>query len=113
MPISLSEPQLLDENFEQEFKALGQRLAGLLAAADLPQEVKEAWAALVPEMSLEQVDKLMVILERYVNSTLSKEFADFKNDVARIQKAYEDRVKQSEDSAMSQLDDLEKMMSEG
>lgn len=101
-----------EENFEQEFKDLGRRLGLLLSAADLPQEVKEAWAVLIPEMTLEQIDKLMVILERYVTSGIAKEFDSFKKDLLKIQQAHEEKVQQSNDKAMSQLDDLEKIIND-
>jgi len=112
MATSVSNSNPPEENIEEELKDLGKRLAYLLAAADLPQEVKDSWAVLIPEMSLEQIDKLMVVLERYVNSGLAKEFASFKEDVLKIQKNYQDKVQQSEDVAMNQLDELEKTLDE-
>jgi hypothetical protein len=105
-------PQNPSNDFQEEFKDLGKRLAYLLAAADIPQEVKEAWVTLIPEMTLEQIDKLMVILERYVTSGMAKEFEDFKNDVLKIQADHQAKVQKSEDNAMGQLDELEKMVNE-
>lgn len=105
-------PQNLPKDFQEEFEDLGKRLAYLLAAADIPQEVKEAWATLIPEMTLEQIDKLMVILERYVTSGMSKEFADFKNDVLKIQANHQAKLQKSEDNAMDQLNAIEKTVDE-
>ncbi|MFH1089000.1 MAG: hypothetical protein V1716_01085 [Candidatus Uhrbacteria bacterium] len=107
-PVTFVKKQDQKEDFEEEFKDIGKRLAYLLAAADLPQDVKESWATLVPEMTLEQIDKLMVVLERYVTSGMSKEFESFKTDLFKIQQKHQEQVNQRQGAALSQLDDLER-----
>ena len=57
----------LSPDVEDQLKNIGERLALLLASANVPDEVKEAWAALIPDMSLEQIDRLAKALEGYLS----------------------------------------------
>ncbi len=69
---------------EEEIKALGERLALLLAAAPLPDDVKEAWATLIPEMSIEQIDRLVGIIEKETAGALAEELSDVRADILHI-----------------------------
>ena len=51
------------KQLEEEMKVIGQRLALLLEVADIPEDQKAAWEMLLPEMSVEQIFKLIEYLE--------------------------------------------------
>mgnify|MGYP006865014049 CR=1 FL=1 len=53
----------MDENIKKVAKANGKKLAFLLAASKLSEEEQQQWIALVPKMSLEQIDRLIDVLE--------------------------------------------------
>lgn len=95
---------------EQDLKNFGKRLALLLAAADLPAEVKEAMAAMIPEMSLEQMDRLAALLEKQVATVPAGELAEFRASVGAAQKQYEASVKAAGDTALNQLAEIEKQV---
>ncbi len=52
------------EQTEQSLKDYGKRLAVLLMTSTFPDEIKDAWVALVPKMTLPQMDRLMDVLEK-------------------------------------------------
>jgi len=62
------------DNLEAQAKKLGV----LLVESDIPHEIKEAWLNLLPDMSLEQIDKLLHVLEtKFLNDNtgeIDKEF---------------------------------------
>lgn len=74
---------------EQDFQNVGQRLALLLVAADLPDDVKEAVASLVPEMNLAQMDKLAGILERSVADGSRAELDAFRVSLEKIKRTFD------------------------
>ncbi len=52
---------------ETEFEEAGKQLAVLLKASSLSDEEKGLWAAAIPEMSFEQIDRFTKILESKMN----------------------------------------------
>jgi hypothetical protein len=102
----------LSPDVENEFKQVGQRLALLLASANLPDEVKDAWAALIPEMSLEQIDRLAKALEGYLSADEQTELFALAEKAKQAQTVFEQQKKQAEEQALKELDEIESMLSE-
>jgi len=96
------------KKLQDEMGDLGHRLALLLATSDLPDDAKEAWAVLIPEMNLQQIDQLTKILEGYVHSAAMKDLDGFKEDLAKIKQGHEEKVSEVNRNALSELDALEK-----
>lgn len=72
------------DHLDQSFEDVGKRLAVLLAVADISDEEKEAWTALVPSMSLEQLDRFARALEANIPGIVTPEIERLKqaiNDV--------------------------------
>lgn len=55
--------QMTGEDIKNILRAKGQKLGLLLAGSNLPDDVKEAIATVLPELSLAQIDALLQTLE--------------------------------------------------
>jgi len=60
----ITQDSIQQADLQEELTAYGKRLALLLAASPLPEEIQLAWAELIPEMDLEQMDELSRQLEQ-------------------------------------------------
>lgn len=68
-----SEEVLNDDTVRELLQLRAKKLGVLLATANLPDEQKEAWASLIPSLTVEQVDELTGILEAdYMNNATAK-----------------------------------------
>ncbi|MBI4437552.1 hypothetical protein HY631_01235 [Candidatus Uhrbacteria bacterium] len=94
-------------DIEQEAKKLGERFALLLTAADMPEDVKAGFVAMMPEMTPEQLDRLMHILETNVHETVARENQMLGEAIQKAQAKYETAKAASEQSAMEALDRIE------
>jgi citrate synthase len=101
------------EEFEKEANAIGERLAMLLVAADMPDDVKDGFAAMIPEMTPEQLDRLMKILEANVHDTAAAQEAELGKAVQAAQAQYETDRQAAEKKAMAELDDIEALLKQG
>jgi hypothetical protein len=64
-----------EQTLAEEARELARRLSSALAASAMPDEQKAAWAALIPEMRLDQLSRFSVILDSFLSQAA-------KNDVA-------------------------------
>jgi hypothetical protein len=101
------------EELEQLAHAIGERLALLLAAANLPDDVKAGFAAMIPEMNPEQLDRLIKILEANVDDSAAEEAAGLVSAVKDAQSQYEQKRKEAEKKAMAELDEIENVLKQG
>ncbi len=51
----------------------GRELAVLLHISKMPLEIKKAWITLLPQMSLSQIEKLILFLEEGLSGQITKE----------------------------------------
>ena len=100
------------ENIEEELKNVGERLALLLAAANMPDDVKQAWAALVPKMSLEQIDRFAKALEQQMVSQGSEEITQLADSIEAIKRKRAEAQKVSNDQAQAALNEIERAIDE-
>lgn len=101
------------EDFEKEARAIGERLAMLLVAADLPDDVKAGFAAMIPEMTPEQMDRLMKILETNVADTAVAQEAELGRAVQNAQSQYESQRQAAKKKTMAELDEIENILKAG
>lgn len=101
------------DEFETEAKAVGERLALLLVAADLADDVKAGFAAMIPEMTPEQMDRLIKILEANVADTAAAQEAELGKAVQAAQTTYESQRQAAEKKAMAELDEIENLLKAG
>lgn len=76
----------------QETKELGTHLALALQASTLSDEQKRAWAALVPDMSLEQMLRLVQVLQKYVDQNRLAEITALREDLLKIKEEHDKHV---------------------
>lgn len=73
---SPAKPQFSESALINEARALAVQLAEALAASSLPQQEKEAWAALLPELRLDQLSRLAAVLDASVEKAARADVAD-------------------------------------
>ncbi|KKR04542.1 MAG: hypothetical protein UT30_C0006G0036 [Candidatus Uhrbacteria bacterium GW2011_GWF2_39_13] len=100
------------EDIEKEIKQLGERIALLLVASDLSDEVKAGFVAMIPEMTAEQLDRLIVLLESNVKETAALEEQQLGRSVQKAQKAYETAHKEEEKKAINSLKAIENLLNQ-
>jgi hypothetical protein len=97
-------------DIEQEAKQIGERFALLFAAADMPSEVKEGFMAMMPEMTPEQLDRLMKLLEANVHDQAVSENKDLGEAIQKAQGEYEAAEAAAQQKAMAALDEIEAVL---
>lgn len=86
-----------------------QKLVFLLANSKLPKEVKEAWVMLLPEMSLEQMDRLKNILEaRFLDIQTSDIDEEYKQKLEKLKRKFYQKQEENNKIFLEQLKKLEK-----
>ncbi len=80
------------EEVNEYAQGFGGYLAQLLVASSLSDEQKEAWAALVPEMSLDQLGRFAIVLERYVDPAILPEMADLRRQLEAVKADYDAKI---------------------
>ncbi len=100
-------------DLETEAQAIGEHLALLLVAADLTDDVKAGFAAMIPEMTLEQLDRLAKILKANVHDTAVAQEAELGKAIQGAQEAYESQRQAAERRAMAELDEIENLLKAG
>ncbi len=89
--------QLSDQDISQIMDLRAKKLGVLLATSTMPDEVKEAWVALLPELSLSQLDRLTNILEaEYLN-----------NGTAPIDEFYSTKWKEAKEEYFEAIEKIE------
>lgn len=72
---STTKPQFSESALLKEAQTLAVQLAEALAASGMPQEEKEAWAALLPELRLDQLSRLAAVLDVSVENAARADVA--------------------------------------
>jgi hypothetical protein len=91
---------------EEQAKMIGNRIGLLLGAASLPDEVKQAYATLIPEMTPEQIDALMKVLEKNIAGAPEIEAQKF---VQNLEGAQEKFAKDQKAAALQADDEMNKI----
>lgn len=61
-------PKQTEQELSQEIEFYGRKLAVLLRHLKAPEKIKQAWAALLPKMTIKQISQLLDVLEaRYLD----------------------------------------------
>ncbi|MBT4516519.1 MAG: hypothetical protein HOC78_01345 [Candidatus Komeilibacteria bacterium] len=95
------------ENLEKLAKERGERLAFLLASLNIDEKQKQAWITLLPEMSLDQLDKLLNVLEaKYLDQNSQGADQEFKKDLTKIQAVYDKKTEDLKQSTLNKIKNL-------
>ena len=94
-------------DFKEEMQASGTRIAMLLQVADLPDDQKESWAVLIPEMSLQQLQRM----EQYLASRIPKHEVEaakkFMHDIEEIEKEHQKTVEKINANLEKEISSIE------
>ena len=72
---STAKPQFSESALLKEARVLATQLAEALVASNMPQQEKEAWAALLPELRLDQLSRLAEVLDASVEKAARADVA--------------------------------------
>lgn len=97
-----SEP-ITKEQLEQFATGFGEYLARILHASTLTQEQKDAWAVLVPEMTIEQMSRFAAVMEKYVDAEQFSAVVQLRQELETIHKQYEAKMAALTTKAQSDL----------
>lgn len=100
------------DDFEKEANGIGERLAILLVASTLPDDVKAGFASMIPEMTPEQLDRLIKILETNVLDTATTQERELGQAVQEAQKSYEKDRQEAEKKALADLEAIEHILNQ-
>lgn len=106
------------EEIKQALEAKLKRVYTLLDASAMPDDVKISWKSLLPQMTLQQVDRLIALLEKELTETLAamKKYGqpekELLTELARIKKDEEKQRGALHKKTISQLDDLSQQLSD-
>jgi hypothetical protein len=95
---------------EKLFYVMGERLALLLAASEMTDEVKDAWATMIPKMNLEQLEQLTIKLEASIPDQTDDDTVKLKSDLEEINKKHNESVKKLDDEAAESLKKIEDLL---
>lgn len=73
---------------QQEARELAVSLARMLAASALPEEQKAEWAALIPEMRLDQLSRFAAVLDASVERAAQAELAGTAQQLRTVLEKY-------------------------
>lgn len=99
-----STDQTTGEEGERTLRGFGEYLARLLVASSLSDEQKEAWAALVPEMTVDQMGRLANVLERYVDQSALPGLNELRVKLEAIKQAFDAKILSAAEEAKAGLD---------
>ncbi len=71
-----AQPGISVDALQQEARTLAIALAQFLAASKMSEEQKAAWAALIPEMRLDQLTRFAAVLDGSVSQAAKAELAE-------------------------------------
>jgi len=94
---------------EEEAKALGKKIVMLLQSANLPEDVQISIIQTIPDMSIEQIDELINMLNEYILRGADAD-ENLKNKFMAIKDSYEKKQANTNKSVMDELEDLEKQI---
>lgn len=90
--------------------AYGARLAQLLASSTLPEDVQNAWAALVPSMTLPQMQHFELLLRAHMDGVVQDSLEDVFLEIRAEMMKHDLAVSGATHAAHSVLDTIEKQL---
>lgn len=100
------------EELERDARRLGEYLALLLEVADIPEQDKIAFAAMLPHLNPEQIDQLIKTLEQNVKDN-TQDIPGLKEKIEEINNRYAAQEQKIIDDTMKSLEDVEAFLKNG
>jgi transcriptional regulator of heat shock response len=87
----------------------GKELGILISSLDITPDEKMAFLSLLPKMSMEQIDRLVGILEaKYINSETQEIDKKFKEDIEKIKEKYDKQIDKVDKESIKKIKELSK-----
>lgn len=97
------------DQIKEEAQKKGEKLGFLIASLNLPNEARESLLTVLPEMSVEQIDRLVSILEAaYLNQKTGNLDQDLSAKLAAAQTGFDKDMQKADKDALKELSQLEK-----
>ncbi len=92
-----------------DFTVPAMKLAVLLDNSTMPNDVKDAWIALLPEMTLEQIDEFLNILEaKYLDEQTKDIDKKYQEKLQDLMARYKKEDENNKKKLLKNLNDIEK-----
>ncbi|MDA2922891.1 hypothetical protein MYX07_06540 [Patescibacteria group bacterium AH-259-L07] len=104
--------ELTSEEIKEAVKSQGKKLGFLIAALNISDIEKEAWLTLLPNMSLEQIERLGNILEsKYTDQQTKGIDEELRSDLEKIKTEYDKKVGGLNTKTIKKIKDLSSQVS--
>lgn len=98
-----------EKSIKGSASAYGKKIAILISALDISDEEKEAWFSVLPKMSLEQIDRLVDLLEtKYAHQKTEGVDKKLEEDLKQIQENYNKEMGDINKEAIQKIKELSK-----
>jgi len=106
------ERKISPEEFKKSFEFLGRKLGFFISALNASEEIKNSWLAILPQMSIEQIERLVnVFEEKYLQQETQYIDEEFKKVLAEIEKEKEKKLNKIDEETIEKIQDLAKKIS--
>lgn len=100
--------QLSSKELEEQLKFQGRKLGALIKNSTLPQDVARELVELVPYMNLEQIERLINILEaKYLDEQTRDVDQQYKQRIKEVAEEYKKKHQEAENNLLKQLQKIE------
>jgi len=99
----------LDKKAEifQNLSIQAQKLAILLYYSTMPDDVKESWLAVIPEMSLSQIDRLLNILEaKYIDEQTKDIDEKYAKKIKKVVENFDKKRIEDKENLLKKINEL-------
>lgn len=92
----------------ESLKMQARKLAILLQNSNMPDDIKESWVAMLPHMSLEQIERLLNVLEaKFLDQETKGIDEEFKNKIKAMVDEYKKKDLERDKKLLEQIKSLE------
>ncbi|MFH1667611.1 MAG: hypothetical protein ABH884_01135 [Candidatus Komeilibacteria bacterium] len=100
-----------NKDLEEAAQSQGIKLGYLISTLEVSDEIKDSFLAILPKMSLEQIDSLILLLEQnYLQNQTKQVDQDFENALKKLSAEYNQETKKIKDDVTAQIDDVIKQI---
>ncbi len=103
--------EVLEKRIRENLEIQAKKMALLLYDSTMPDDIKEAWIALLPWMSLGQMDKLLNILEaKYLDGQTKDIDEKYKDKLKEVAEKFEKEQYENDKKLLEQINKLKKIL---
>lgn len=96
----------------ETLRANAKKLVVLIERSTMPDDVKDAWVALLPEMSVKQLDRFLSVLEaKYLDEQTRRIDAEYKEKISALVERFEQEKAKEDEEAVKTFESVKKVIS--